>query len=225
MKLNLLEEYLLLALDDEKGKFVIDSTRLHFGFAGAVLLELALRGKIQVEGDKLILEDDSYEPEMSVNKMIDIIREQDKPTLKKSIEILANKSSEIKNDTLQQLINKGILQKEEHKIFWIIPYDKYPTSNLTPENKVRKRLDDVISKQSPVDPHDLMLLSLIDATDLTKEAFRDKEDYKAIRAKIQEVTKDMKVSQVINKSIREIQAAIMIAITASIIVTSVATNN
>ena len=225
MKLNLLEEYLLLALDDEKGKFVIDSTRLHFGFAGAVLLELALRGKIQVDGDKLILQDNTYEPEMSVNKMIDVIKEQDKPTLKKSIEILANKSSEIKNDTLQRLINKGILQKEEHKIFWIIPYDKYPTSNLTPENKVRKRLDDVISKQSPVDPHDLMLLSLIDATDLTKEAFRDKEDYKAIRAKIQEVTKDMKVSQVINKSIREIQAAIMIAITASIIVTSVATNN
>ncbi|NVJ46856.1 MAG: GPP34 family phosphoprotein [Cytophagia bacterium] len=225
MKLNLLEEYLLLALDDEKGKFVIDSTRLHFGFAGAVLLELALRGKIQVEGEKLILEDRSYEPEMSVNKMIDVIREQDSPTLKKSIQILARKSAEIKNDTLQRLIHKGILKKEEHKLLWIIPYDKYPTSNLTPENKVRKRLDDVISEHSPVDPHDLMLLSLIDATDLTKEAFRDKDDYKAIKKKIQEVTKDMKVSQVINKSIREIQAAIMIAITASIIVTSVATNN
>lgn len=77
MKLNLLEEYLLLALDDDKGKFVIDSTRLHYGFAGAVLLELALRGKIQVEGEKLILRDDTYEPEMSVNKMIDVIREQD----------------------------------------------------------------------------------------------------------------------------------------------------
>lgn len=225
MKLNLLEEYLLLALDDEKGKFVIDSTRLHFGFAGAVLLELALRGKIQVEGEQLILNDRNYEPEMSVNKMIDIIREQDKPTLKKSIEILARKSADIKNDTLQRLISKGILKKEEHKVLWIIPYDKYPTSNLTPENKVRKRLDDVINEHTAVDPHDLMLLSLIDATDLTKEAFRDKEDYKAIRNKIKEVTKDIKVSQVINKSIREIQAAIMIAITASIIVTSVATNN
>ena len=225
MKLNLLEEYLLLALDDEKGKFVIDSTRLHFGFAGAVLLELALRGKIQVEGEQLILNDRNYEPEMSVNKMIDIIREQDKPTLKKSIEILARKSADIKNDTLQRLINKGILKKEEHKVLWIIPYDKYPTSNLTPENKVRKRLDDVINEHTAVDPHDLMLLSLIDATDLTKEAFRDKEDYKAIRNKIKEVTKDIKGSQVINKSIREIQAAIMIAITASIIVTSVATNN
>jgi hypothetical protein len=225
MKLNLLEEYLLLALDDDKGKFVIDSTRLHYGFAGAVLLELALRGKIQVEGEKLILRDDTYEPEMSVNKMIDVIREQDSPTLKKSIQSLARKSSEIKNDTLQRLINKGILKKEEHKVLWIIPYEKYPTSDLTPENKVRKRLDDVLSSESTIDPHDLMLLSLIDATDLTKEAFRDKDDYKAIKKKIKEVTKDMKVSQVINKSIREIQAAIMIAITSSIIVTSVATNS
>ena len=225
IKLNLLEEYLLLALDDEKGKFVIDSTRLHFGFAGAVLLELALRGKIHVEGERLVLSNKSYEPEMAMNKMIDIIKEQDRPTLKKSIEVLARKSNDIKNDTLQRLINKGILKKEEHKILWLIPNEKYPTSDLSPENKVRKRLDDVINENSPVDPHDVMLLSLIDATDLTKEAFRDKDDYKAISKKINEVTKDIRVSQIINKSIREIQAAIMIAITASIIVTGVTSNS
>lgn len=225
IKLNLLEEYLLLALDDEKGKFVIDSTRLHFGFAGAVLLELALRGKIHVEGERLVLNDKTYEPEMAMNKMIDIIRDQDRPTLKKSIEVLAHKATDIKNDTLQRLINKGILKKEEHKILWIIPNEKYPTSDLTPENKVRKRLDDVINEHTPVDPHDVMLLSLIDATDLTKEAFRDKDDYKAISKKISEVTKDIRVSQIINNSIREIQAAIMIAITASIIVSNVVTNN
>ncbi|HEY9117295.1 MAG TPA: GPP34 family phosphoprotein, partial [Roseivirga sp.] len=167
----------------------------------------------------------SYEPEMAMNKMIDIIKEQDRPTLKKSIEVLARKSNDIKNDTLQRLINKGILKKEEHKILWLIPNEKYPTSDLSPENKVRKRLDDVINENSPVDPHDVMLLSLIDATDLTKEAFRDKDDYKAISKKINEVTKDIRVSQIINKSIREIQAAIMIAITASIIVTGVTSNS
>ncbi|WP_420386937.1 GOLPH3/VPS74 family protein [Roseivirga sp.] len=225
MKLNLLEEYLLLALDDEKGKFVIDSTRLHYGVAGAILLEFAVRGKIEIDGENVILKDNSYEPEIALNKIIDSIRELKTPSLKKCIQLLTKKSDEIKNDTLQHLINKGILRKEEHKILWIIPTEQYPTSDLTPENKVRKRLDDVISDHTPIDPHDLMLLSLIDATDLTKEAFRDQEDYKAVRKKIKEVTKDIKVSQVINKSIREIQAAIMIAITTSIIVTSVATNN
>uniref|UniRef100_UPI00405658B0 GOLPH3/VPS74 family protein n=1 Tax=Roseivirga sp. TaxID=1964215 RepID=UPI00405658B0 len=51
MKLNLIEEFLLIALDDEKGQFVIDSTHLHFGLAGAILLEMALREKVDISGE------------------------------------------------------------------------------------------------------------------------------------------------------------------------------
>ena len=41
---------------------------------------------------------------------------------------------------------------------------------------------------------------------------------------IKEVTKDVQVSGVVNKSIREIQAAIMLAITTSIVVSTVVSN-
>ena len=51
MSLDILEEYLLIALDDSKGQFVIDSTHLHYGLAGAILLELALREKVSIQGD------------------------------------------------------------------------------------------------------------------------------------------------------------------------------
>ncbi len=225
VKLNLLEEYLLIALDDEKGKFVIDSTRLHYGFAGAILLELALRGKIEVDGVTLILKDNSYEPEIALNKIIDELRPLKSPSLKKALSVIAKKSSDIKDDTLQHLMNKGILRKEEKKILWLIPSDQYPTADMTPESKVRKRLDDVITYGSNVEPHDLMLLSLIDATDLTKEAFRDKDDYKKVSKKIKEVTSDLKIGKVVNKSVREIKAAIMMAIVSTIVVTSVTTSS
>ena len=47
--LNLMEELLLLALDDEKGKIIFSSSSaLPYGLRGALLFELALVKKIDV---------------------------------------------------------------------------------------------------------------------------------------------------------------------------------
>ena len=224
MDLDLLEEFLLIALDDDRGGFVIGSTALHYGFGGAVLLELALRNKIEIDGEKVILIDDCMETEPAINKAIELIKASKVEKIKRWIEILAKKAGDFKEDTLQRLINKGILSKEEQKILWIIPTKKYPTSNMNPEMKVRERLNDVVQRGKKAEPRDVMLLSLIDATDLTKEAFRKAEDYKMIKARLSEVTKDVKISAAINKSLREIQTAIMIAITTTIVVTTITTS-
>ena len=220
MQLNLIEEFLLIALDDEKGQFVIDSTHLYYGFAGAILLEMALREKIDVSGERVKLIHDEYEVEMAINKVIDQIKLAQPLKLKEWIQILAKQAKELKEDTLFGLQNKGILTKEEHKILWIIPNTKYPTTNITPENKVRQRLSDVMLRGAKSESRDIMLLSLINVSDLTKEAFRDKEEYKVVKKKIKEVTQDIKISQSINKSIREIQAAIMVAMMSAIVVTT-----
>lgn len=226
MELNLVEEFLLIALDDDKGVFVIDSTHLHYGFAGAVLLELAVRDKIDIDGDYLHLKSSSQEPEVALNLAIDLITSS--TSTKKVMDwlgILAKKAGEMKEATLVRLIERGVLSKEEHKILWIIPNNKYPTSNSNPENKVRERLNNVILNGAQSEPRDVMLLSLIEVSDLTKEAFRDQSDYKEVKRKIKEVTEDIKISQAINKSIREIQTAIMISIATTMVVTTVITSN
>ena len=226
MELNLVEEFLLIALDDDKGVFVIDSTHLHYGFAGAVLLELALRDKIAIDGDYVRLKSSSHEPEVALNKTIDLIAASEKTRKTKDwLGKIAQKAGEMKNDTLQRLIDRGILRKEEHKILWIIPNNKYPMSNSNPENKVRERLKNVMMHGAKSEPRDIMLLSLIDVSDLTKEAFRDQSDYKEVKRKIKEITEDIRISQAINKSIREIQTAIMIAITTTMVVTTITTSN
>ncbi len=226
MNLDLLEEYLLIALDDSKGQFVIDSTHLHYGFAGAILLELALREKISISGEYVRVNDSSAVTEVALNKALEYIEEKAKSTkVKDVINGLAKQANDLKQDVLQRLINKGILKKEEHKILWLIPNNKYPASDMTPENKVRERIKAVMLYGAKSEPRDVMLLSLIDVSDLTKEAFRDKEDYKKVKEKIKEVTQDVKISGAINKSIREIQAAIMITIMASVVVTTTITSN
>lgn len=226
MELNLVEEFLLIALDDDKGVFVVDSTHLHYGFAGAVLLELAVRDKVDIDGDYLHLKSASLEPEVVLNKALGLIVESGKTKkVKDWLDVLAHKAGELKEDTLQRLIEKGVLSKKEHKILWIIPNNKYPTSDSNPENKVRERLNNVILNGAKSEPRDVMLLSLIDVSDLTKEAFRDQSDYKEVKRKIKEVTEDIKISQSINKSIREIQTAIMISIATTMVMTTIVTTN
>lgn len=226
MELNLVEEFLLIALDDDKGRFVIDSTHLHYGFAGAVLLELAVRDKIDIEGDYLHLKNNAEEPEVALNKAVALIRASGKTKkVKHWLDAFAHKAGEMTQDTLKRLIERGVLRKEEHKILWIIPNNKYPTSNCSPENKVRERLNNVILNGAQSEPRDVMLLSLIDVSDLTKEAFRDQSDYKEIKKKIKTVTEDIKISQAINSSIREIQTAIMISIATTMVITTVITTN
>ena len=226
IELNLLEKYLLIALDDEKGKFVNDSVYLHYGFAGAILLEMAIRDKIEINGEVIKLKEKSTEKEVALNKAIELFNQERAMNSKDYISKLAKKASELKNDTLQRLINKGILEKKEDKILWIFPNDKYPTQNNSPENKLRNRLNEVVLQSKKPEAEDIMLLSLINISGLTKEAFRDaSEDRKAIKNKIEAMTSDIKLSQVINSSIREIQAAIMIAIATAVVITTTVPNN
>jgi len=224
IKLNLLEKYLLIALDDDKGKFVNDSIHLHYGFAGAILLELAIRDKIEISGESIRLKEKSTEKEVALNKAIELLNQEGGMSSRDCINKLSKKASEFKEDTLQKLINKGVLQRKEGKILWIIPNHKYPTQNILPESKLRERLNEVVLHDKKATAEDIMLLSLINVSNLTKEAFRNVEDRKGLKKKIEVLTSDMKLSQVINSSIREIQAAIMIAISSAIVVTTV-TNN
>jgi|TARA_R110002074_G_scaffold244087_1_gene415832 golgi phosphoprotein 3 len=50
--LNLIDKFLLLALDDEKGSFNSGPFALTYGFAGAIFLELSLRECITIVDKK-----------------------------------------------------------------------------------------------------------------------------------------------------------------------------
>ena len=53
--LSITEELLLLSMDDEKGKLVSPSVDgLAYTMAGAVLFELMLLGKIEIQDEKLV---------------------------------------------------------------------------------------------------------------------------------------------------------------------------
>jgi hypothetical protein len=218
MQLRLAEELLLIALDDEKGTIISSAyLAISYGLAGAILMEMAENKKIEIEGKKLKLVNPGLTGDFVIDRVVEMISKSRKPhTLQHWVSQIGYKIKDIKEKLLEDLINKGILEKREGKVLWIFTTKKYPTRYEKPENLVRKRIIDIVMKGVEADSGSLMLLSLIEACELTKEVFRDKKDYKIARKRIKELSAGDMVNKAIHEAVQAIQAAIAVSITASV---------
>jgi len=227
MKLSLSKKLLLLAIDDNKGTMISDQMHLHYGLAGAILLEMALMEKIRIVENKLQLMASGSTKDPVINQVINLIKKSEKSRkIKYWIVKIGQKGGKLKKEILKSLIHDGILRKEENRILWIIPYNKYPTVNAKPENYIRKELHEIVLHNKIGGEENLMLLSLVQACNLIKEVFNRKEEYKIAKQKIKELTSESQIGKVVDETIQGVQAAIMIAVmTSTIAATTAATSS
>jgi len=218
MQLNLIEQFLLIALDDDKGRFVTDTTYLYNGFAGAILLELTIQGKIELRGKNVSLLDSTAVNHNVLDQSMKAIKGLKK---EKSVAFWIStfnaNAKDIQNMILKGLIQKKILRKEKGKILWVIPYTTYPTENPVPENQVRARIEAVILHGSPPEARELMLLSLIDVCQLTKEAFRDQDAFKNVTGRIKELTKNEEENHNVDHGVVSMQEAVVSATLSAVV--------
>ncbi len=209
--LNLLEELLLLALDDEKGKIISSSsTALPYGLTGAILLEFSLAGKILVENKKLIVTDNSSTGNEILDEALNIIENAPKnKSVKYWVSKLNRKMKSLKKDILSQLIEKKILVETENKILWVIPTKRYPTNNPEPENQVRKSVKAIVLGSQIGDERIKLLISLIHSCNLIKEIF-SKDERKVAKKRIKEIVKSEKVGKAVSDTVNEVVMAAVI---------------
>lgn len=221
MNLNLIEALLLIALDDDNGRFITDSGNLRHGISGAVLMELALEGKVEVEGDKLSLSNASPSKSPIVNEILDMMKVTSRSSeVKYWVNKIGSRSQELQEETLASLCEQKILRKEEDKFLWFIRYDIYPAENMNPELEIRKEISDVILEKAKPNPKVLMLLNLIEACDLIREVFHDREEYETAKKRIQELTAEEEVARVVTPSVLGVMTAVNKAVTTIIAATS-----
>jgi len=226
MELRLSEELLLLALDDEKGTIVSKaSMAISYSLAGAVLLELVLQQKVQLDGKHLVLKDSRLTGDYIYDFVIKLLSSSEKlRTIEYWITKLGDKIKEIKEKLLERLTDKGILEKVEGKVLWIFSTQKYPTRYEKPEYVLRKRIHDIVIGGNEPDDQSSMLLGLIQASDLVKEVFRNKEEYKAAKKRIKELVEGDVVNKAVNNAVQAIQAAITAALITITVATTVTTS-
>jgi hypothetical protein len=212
--MNLAEEFLLLAYDDD-GTPLTDGTHLDNGLGGALLLELALAGRVDIADKKVVVLDGNPTGDPVVDGALGRILAEDRG--RKPGHWVTKFAKETRPQVLDRLVASGVLTVEKDKVLWVFPRTRYPAAHgVEPvaETETRQRMRAAVLGTGPVDPRTAALCALVAATDLDKSVFADL-DRKAVQARLREIGEGSWAAAAVKKVLDEIQAAVMVAIVAS----------
>lgn len=191
------------------------SSALPFGLAGATLLELTRRDRIQHENDAWTLHDNTPSGHPPLDAALERMAEASEPKgTMHWLRHLDEAGDGLKTMLLQGLVERGILKEEEHRFLWIIPYERYPTEDAAPERRLREQIRRVILEEEEPDERTLALLALMQACNLIGEVF-DSEEQNEHRERLDALTKDDHVAAAVSDATEEAVAALIAATSAA----------
>lgn len=194
--LNLPEYFLLLCLDDEKGRLLLDGPTVGLGLAGATLAELARRGRLRVtqttvrsvDHPEQVFTADPNPPawarttdlEWPLEQVWDIIRAF---TRHRDAEQWINRFSRqsLRDAVAASLVKRGVLEEDESIVLWVFHRTRYMEKDQHFEKELKDTLRSVLRGRQPADDLTWPLISLMRSTRLLHRLFPE-ADREHIRA-------------------------------------------
>lgn len=204
--LSFAEEIMLLLLEDEDGRFVhAPDHYLRCVLSGAVLMDLALKGKIDTDLDSLVIID----PEPTGDDLLDPIlerltKEGEDHDAQYWVEHCQSLSGEIREKALARLCERGILSQEDDRFLWVFKSRRYPVVDGQAEREVKLRIMSILFSDEIPDPRDIAIVGLMDAGGLFKYLLSERE-LKGVAERIEQVRNMDLIGQAVTVSVREIE--------------------
>jgi golgi phosphoprotein 3 len=218
--LTLTEELFLLSLRDKKDTVGLPySAAMPYALAGAMLVELALAGKVQLDKEKKVLPVGAPQWFQSprLDDLLGMIHASEKPKkISHWINIVVGKNKKLEKELLAELIARGILKEEQKRILWVIPYTEYSQQDASVKYLRKQRLRDIVLGGQIADQQSIALLSLLKAIELLDNIFTQ-DEIKAAGPRVKEIIKDEAVGQSVIEILDTITSA---AVTAALAGTS-----
>ena len=186
--LNLPEYFLLLCLDDQKGRLLLDGPTVGLGLAGAALAELARRGRLKVTQTTVrsiqdpaeVFAGDPSPPqwarspdlEWPLEQVWDIIRAF---TRHRDAEQWINRFSRqsLRDGVAASLVKRGVLEEDESIVLWVFHRTRYVEKDRHFEKDLKDTLRAVLRGTRPADELTWPLVSLMRSTRLLHRLFPD----------------------------------------------------
>jgi hypothetical protein len=207
------EEINLLLLDDGGGTFVdLPPHALEFALAGAVLMDLALEGRIDTDPQRLFvvdptpLGDDLLDPTLAR-----IVASADAHDTAHWIRAVTDQADDIHSRSLDRLIERGILRREEDRFMWVFKSRRYPIVDNSTVREVKLRLMGVLFSEDIPDPRDTLLISLSDVCGIFSSLLSNAE-LDAAAGRIGQVRKLDLLGREVTSAVREIEASLARAV-------------
>ena len=207
--LRFAEEIMLLLLHDENGKFVrVQDWSLSYALAGGVLMDLALEGRIDTDLEHLVLLDPTPTGDSLLDPALaDINRADEKHDARFWVERTAGRSDEIREEALNRLVQRGVLEHHENRFLWVFKSRRYPMIDGQADREVKLRIMEVLFSDLIPDPRDIVIICLVDACGIFKELMSRRELDRA-RQRIDQVRKLDLIGQAMSQAISEIEVAL-----------------
>jgi golgi phosphoprotein 3 len=210
--LTLAEELLLIFIDDATGAIApIDAVQC--GLAGAILSDLALRGKIYSEDKRMVVVDPTPTGDEILDGALEIMAAY-KKTHKVKYWIGALGGRKLVRRIARQLVASNILRLEKKHYLWVVPYDCYPQQDASAKYWVKQHLRAVVLGGEKPDLHDLALLSLLKASRFLNMLFT-RGERKAADKKVDGLVAGNIFGEAVTQTLEEIDKALLATILAT----------
>jgi len=225
----LAEDLLLLLTDDETGKAVVDGTALDHALAGAVLLDLALSGHVDVAGpneavkeDRLVIRRTDSTNDQVLDEALDRLEAK---VGKKPQYAVSPLTKGLRGRLYDRLAEHGIVCMERDKVLGLFPRTRWPAADVDHERRVRTQLRDKLVHGTGDDARTSALIALLSAIDAVPkvidpaDAGMGKRD---LRERAKAIAESQWAAEAVRKSVEAANASIMAATTGGAAVAAVA---
>jgi hypothetical protein len=205
----LAEELLLLALDDESGRITV--SEIDKGLAGAVLIELALLGRVRVA--------EKNEPVRRGRLMVLPGAEPGHPALLAGLVTVGDRAGRkpenvidalgkgLRDRLADGLVEAGVLRREKHRVLGLFPTRRLPANDVTHERTVRERIAAALGGATP-DDRTAALVALLSALDAVTTVFQV-PDKRTAKRRAKEIAEGQWAAAAVHKAIQAVRAATM----------------
>ena len=204
--LSFAEEIYLLALDDQKGVLKpLPIGSLAHALAGAVLMELALDGRIDTDLTTLTVTSTAPTGDALLDETLTELQAECAPKpVSFWLQKLVRESKRLVARVQADLIRKNILKEENQRLLWVFAVRRYPMIDQREVKEVRTRLREMILSDTVPAPRDVVLLSLAHACRLLDDLFTP-EEYAQAQSRIATLTSLDLIGRAVFHAIRQIE--------------------
>lgn len=210
--LTIAEEVVLLQLHDEGGSFLhLPNWTNRYSMSGAMLMQFAEAGRIDSDLHELRVTSTESMGHALADRLLRIIAEEKQTRdIRYWIEFLSDQSEEIRQDALDGLIEKGVLECRDERLLWVFRSRKYPIIDGRQDREVKLRLMEVLFSEAIPSPRDVILLCLTHASGILN-ALLPVNELDRLSDRIDQVRRLDLIGQSVLKAIQDIEVSIAVS--------------
>jgi len=208
------EEIMLLALNKE-GKIASGIKHIYCAIGGAILAELLLTNRVNVDGSEGKTIVPITNPQKFNNPILDECFDEIKNTTEQyrftDWALWFSDIKDLSDRVANQLCQRGILRATEGRIKFLFKRKIYPEFDPGPKMKLIEKLKTAIFSEKEVDPRTLILVLIARDSKILKTLF-DKKELKTREKRIEKIFVNTWGEEIVNEEHKAVRVAISVAI-------------